>query len=609
MESRMRVNPGILTIHLAAALLCVLIFQPLAALGQDLVPVSSLAGGSSVFVFRNKAKAIRRVVATARPTVSREQRAENARRVKRQYIARVAPRRPKAQTVDPVRNPVSKSLPPAQGAVRFAGVGEFYLEKGDINLALEAFRDALSLDETNALAKTGYAEALTQKGNDHLAKGQFAAAKAMFLEALKFDNKNSAAYFGLGEAYTELNEVAEAIANYEKALESDQELTEIYVPLGILYYQNQQLDKADELLTKAVANDPNSSQGQFFLGLIRLTQDRDEEALAAFNKAKASDPKNAEAFFNAAEALVKLKRLDDSIADYKKATELKPDYFEAWYGLGEVYFAQGDHTNAITAYKNAIRLKNTEWELFQALAESYRITNNHLDAEANYRLASLFLTREPDYDKTKIAEFNSKIGLVIGKTCDIKEMQNMVCDWSDAIAALQKAVDITDDPIDHVNLGWAYFRAGHRQAELRNPAAARPFLEKARSALEKAANSGPPAEGFALQNLASVYIDLGDNKMAIETLNKLLTQRPDLDFARYALGVAYFKNNDFVNAEKWFRTAIERDPKNPVYYMALGNALISRKDSKGLRALIERVRPVDGPTADELERKRVAFKM
>ncbi len=219
------------------------------------------------------------------------------------------------------------------------------------------------------------------------------------------------------------------------------------------------------------------------------------------------------------------------------------------------------------------------------------------------------MPKKPGYDKAKVAEFNSKIGLVIGQQCDVNQAKRIICNWPSAIKALQKAVDETQNPVDYVNLGWAYFRAGHEEAENKNLPVATPFLENAKAALQKAVDSGPPAEDFALQNLASVYIDLGDNRSAIDTLNKLIPKRPDLDFARYALGVAYFKNNDFVNAEKWFRAAIDQDPKNVVYYMALGNALISRKDGKGLKALIDRIRPIDAAAADELDKKRIAFRM
>ena len=597
-------------IAISAVLIAAFVLAPAAAVSQDLVPVSSITGGSSVFVFRNAAKAVRTAVVRVKPTRTKAQRIETVKKVKKQYetLAKVTPRRVKAAVVDP-KTPISKSLPPAQGAIRFAGVGEFYLQKGEIDLAFEAFRDAIRLDETNVLAKTGYSEALAARGNELLEKDQPEPAKSMFLEALKFDSKNSAAYFGLAEAYAALDQTAEAIANYETALANDKDLTEIYVPLGILYYQAGEIAKADEMLSKAVASSAETAETQFFLGLVRMSQNRDEEALAAFTKAKTLDPTNADAFFNSAETLVRLKRVADAIPDYQKATELKPTFFDAWFNLGESHFVQGDYPKAIIAYQAAAKLKNNDWEVFSGLGETFRLTNEFEKAEANYRNAALFLAQVKDYDKAKVADLNSKIGLVIGQQCDINTQKNIVCAWPSAIKALQRAVDATGNPIDYVNLGWAYFRAGHEEAERKNMPVARPLLESAKVALQKAVDAGPPASDFALQNLASVNIDLGDNAAAIDTLNKLIKARPDLDFARYALGVAYFKNNDFANAEKWFRAAIEKEPKNVVYMMALGNALISRKDGKGLKVLIEQLKLVDPASAAELEKKRVAFRL
>jgi len=599
-----------LQIVTSAVIISILILSPIAASSQDLVAVSSLTGGSSVFVFRNTARAIKRTLVAVRPTRTNAQRIETVAKIKKQYetLAKVAPRRVKAVVVDPAK-PVSASLPPAQGAIRFAGVGEFYLQKGDLDLAFEAFRDALRLDETNVAARAGYSEALSTKGNELLLNEKADPAKAMFLEALKYDAKNSAAYFGLAEAYTELNQTAEAIANYEKALAGDPGLTEIYVPLGILYFQSGDITKADEVLSKAVAKSSESGEAQYFLGLVRSTQNRDEEALAAFTKAKTLDPTNADAFFRCGEALVRLKRYTEAIPEYKKATELKPNHFDAWFSLGETYFTLKDYPNATIAYQAAAKLKNNDWEVFSGLAESFRLTNDFEKAEANYRNASLFLAQVKDYDKAKLAEFNSKIGLVIGQQCDINTPKNIVCNWPSAIKALQRAVDASENPVDYVNLGWAYFRAGHEEAQRKNMAVAQPFLESAKTALQKAVDSGPPAADFALQNLASVYIDLGDNKSAIDTLNKLIQQRPDLEFARYALGVAYFKTNDFVNAEKWFRASLDKDPKNVTYMLALGNALLSRKDGKGLKVLIDQLRVLDPASADDLDKRRIAFRL
>lgn len=575
-------------------------------MAQDLVPVSSLTGGSSVFVFRSAARTAKKFVPTVKPKRTKVQRMETVAKVKKQYetIAKVAPKRAKSKVVDPFNMPKNvRTLPAAQGSRLFAGVGEYYSDKGEYEKSIEFYRDAATLDDTNKAAKAGLSEALAVKGNDLLVKDDAKTAKGIFLEALKFDSNNAAAYFGLAEVYAELDQLDEAIANYEKSLAFDKDLTEIYVPLGVLYYQKGEIAKADMLLTKALTLSPNSAETQFFLGLVRSAQNKDADALAAFQKSKAIDPTQAETHFYEAETLVRMKRTAESIAPYNKATELKPNYFDAWLGLGEAQYELGNYDEAIKAYKTATKLKNNDWMVFAGLGESYRLNKEFDNATGAYRNAALFYTQQKDYNKDTAADLYSKIGLSIGQQCDINIERAVQCQWPSAIKALQKAVELTNNPIDEVNLGWAYFRLAHPDAEARNLTVAKPNLDIAKGILEKAVAAGPPASDFALQNLASVQIDLGDYKGAIGTLNKLIERKPDLNFARYALGVAYFKSNDMNNAEKWLRAAIQSEPQNIGYMMALGDTLIGRKNGKEARKVVDMLRPLNAEYATRLDTK------
>ncbi len=579
---------------------------PLMTVAQDLVPVSSLTGGSSVFVFRNAARTAKRSAPVVKPTRTKAQRIEIVAKVKKQYetIAKVAPKRAKSKVVDPYKLPKNaRTLPAAEGSRLFAGVGEYYSDKGEYERSIEFYRDAVALDDKNKAAKAGLSEALAIKGNDLLVKEQPSLAKIVFTEALTFDSNNAAAYFGLAEVYADLNETKEAIANYEKSLANDKDLTEIYVPLGVLYYQTGDIAKADTLLTKALTLSPNSAETQFFLGLVRFAQDRNAEALTAFQKSKSIDPGQAETHFYEAETLVRLKRREDSIAGYKRSTELKPNYFDAWLSLGEAQYELGKYDEAIKAYKAALKLKNNDWTVFAGLGEAYRKNNEFDSAAGAYRNAALFYTQQKEYDKETAADLYSKTGLVIGQQCDINMERAIVCQWQSAIKALQKAVELTNNPIDQVNLGWAYFRLAHPDAEGRNMAAAKPNLDIAKDILQKAAATGPPASDFALQNLAAVQIDLGDFKGAIETLSKLIERKPDLNFARYALGVAHNKSGDLAGAEKWLRAAIQNEPQNIGYMMALGDTLIARKNGKEARKIVDMMRPLSAESALMLDTK------
>lgn len=570
----------------------------------QLIAMSSITGGSSVFVFRNVAKAVKRFVAAVKPTRTKAQRLETVAKIKKQYdtIAKVTPRANRATVLEPDKLPKNvKTLPAPAGSKLFAGVGQYYNDKGDFEKAMEFFRDAISLDETNVSAKSGLSESLSLKGNDLLIKDQASAAKGVFLEALKYDPKNSAAYFGLGEVYNETDQAAEAIASYEKSLENNKDLTEIYVPLGILYYQAGEIAKADSLLTKALAFSADSAETQFFLGLVRSTQNRSEEALVAFQKAKTIDATLAEAFYYSGEMLIRLKRTAEAVPDYKKAVDIKPAYFDAWFALGEAYYELGNFPEAIIAYKAAVRLKNNDWEVYAGLGEAYRQNKEFELAEANYNLATIFLGNSKEPNKETLADLYSKVGLSVGQQCDINIQKNIACKWPVAIRALKKATELTENPIDYVNLGWAYFRFGHGDFERGDMAAARPNLELAVVALQKAVVAGPPASEFALQNMAAAQIDLGDNKSAIDTLTRLIAVRPDLNFSRYALGVAYNKSGDLANAEKWLREAVDKEPQNVAYLTALGDTLIARKNGKEAKKIVERIRPLNAQAAANME--------
>lgn len=585
----------------------------LPAAAQDLVPVSDITGGSSVFVFRNSAKsAPKRFATTAKPSRSKVQRLEVASKIKKQYETQATtdPRRIRAKVVEPGKIPPSaKTMPKNQASILFAGVGEYYIDKGLLDDAIDVFREAVTLDDKNVTAHLGLSDALARKGNDLLVKDQAATAKAFFQEALKDNPKNSAAYFGLGAVYADLDQNAEAIASYEHSLENDKDLTEIYVPLGILYYQTGEIAKADEMLTKALVKSADNAETQFFLGLIRYSQNRNDEALAAFQKAGMIDPTYTEAFYRAGETLVRLKRSKDAIAAYQQAISLKANHFEAFLGLAEANFELENYTDAISAYKAAAKLKNDNAEVYAGLGDAYRLAGKYNDAEANYNLATVFLSRNPNFNKDEAADIYSKIGYSIGRQCEVNMRQFIACKWPTAVKALEKAVELSGNQLDNANLGWAYYNLARMDIDAKLPDQARPKLELAKSTLQKALGGNPAIDDGILQNLGAVQIDLGDFAGAIESLKPVVNRRPDWVFSAYALGTAYFKVNDFDNAAKTFRAAVDKDPNNVAALSSLGYAEIKRKNGKEVRKVIDRLKALSPADAFKLEQAAKAAKL
>lgn len=544
--------------------------------GQGLVPISDIAGGSTVFVFRTSAKsAPRRFVSKVKVGQSKQQRQDNARKVNRQFVAlaKVAPRRERTASIDP--NNYAKGFPtlsPGEASKLFAGVGEWYMDRSDYNNALDFFREANTMDKVNTRASFGLSEALSLKGNELLATDKARAAKEFFDEALKYNPKNAPAYFGLGEFYTDASQDAEAQKNYELAIANDPELTEIYVPLGVLYYQKGEIAKADTLLTKALAVSPDDAQTQYFLGLIRYAQNQNPEALAAFTKAKTIDPKYAEAFYQSGETLSRTKNYREAIADFKTATGLKADYFEAWLGLGSANYELGNYAEAVTAYKEAVRLRNNNAEAYENLADAHRQVNNYNDAESAYNLANVFIIRNAGFNKQDAADIYAKASFMIAKQCEIDNKRNAPCRWETAVRHLEKAIALSQNSVDYANLGWAYYNWARWDISRNNAAAAQPRLIKAKENLQQAVASNPKFFEGPLLNLGLVLNDLGDHAGAVEALKRVVEKEPKWAFALNELGIAYRKQNNYKEAVKQFKKAIEKDEKFGAAVYNLGEA-------------------------------------
>ncbi len=537
--------------------------------GQQLVSVSDITGGSSVFVFRTSSKAApRKFVSRVRTARTTTQRTETARKLNKQYVAlaKVAPRRQRTASVNPddPRLPKVKTMPASEAARLFAGVGEYYMDRDDFDRAIDFFREAVQLDGKYPVARSGLSEALALKGNEELVRDARPTARRFFEEALSYNPNNAPAHFGLGEVFSVDEKDAEARISYEKALANDKELTEIYVPLGILYYKVGEIAKADEFLTKAMALEPNDGETQFFLGLIRYSQNRNDEALVAFRKATAADPSLAEAFYHTGETLMRLNRYSDAQTDFQKAKDLRPSYFEAWLGLGSSHYEQGNWAEAVTAYEQATKLRNNNAEAFENLADAYRQIPNFEKAEANYKLAALFIERTPDFNKEQAADIYSKSAYMVAKQCEVNRARNMRCRWGDAITYLEKANEFSGAGLDTANLGWAYYNSAREDLSFSDNAAAQPKLVKAKAALQTAATGNNKYSAGPLVNLGRVLSDMGDHSGAIDAFNKALGIEPDWAFALNELGSVYRKQNKFKEAAAQFKKAASKEEKNPV---------------------------------------------
>lgn len=583
----------------------------------DIVVSRDISGGSSVFTFPKSRKARqrkfrstnRRSRAKRNRTVA--QRRSKRTRIRRQYntLAKVTNRVKRIKVVDPVKLPSVKTQSSEDASVVYVGIGQYYINQGNDDEALRYYKEAVFLDQNNEDAKSGVSDLLVKKADPLLDKGEYKVAILLYQDAIKNNPENSAAYAGLGEAFDETEEDDKAIENYEKALSIDAELTEIYAPLGILYYRKGRIADADNFLTKALANAEDDFETQYFLGLVRFAQNRNEEALEAFRKAALADEANAEPRYYLGETFERLDETTKAIAELERATQLDPSYLDAWFDLGVAQYNAGNYQKAADAYEQALKLKNNYAQAYENLGDAYRqLADEETEtreryklfqkANSKYNLAVTLIQNDPkiaeEYSADELDDLYNKYGFSLGQQNILAAQQAIRHSWNKAFEILTKAAEINPSAIDYANLGWAYYNSA-RVKLTTDPAGAKADLTQAKQNLEKALSMNPDANvtDAARLNLGTTLIDLEDFDGAISNLKVVTENRNEWSFANYALGVAYFKKNNYKPAIEQFEKAISKDKDYIAAYSGLGNAYLKQNDSKNVKKVIERLQKLN----------------
>jgi DNA-binding winged helix-turn-helix (wHTH) protein/tetratricopeptide (TPR) repeat protein len=184
--------------------------------------------------------------------------------------------------------------------------------------AIDAFKQAIAIDASYALAYSGMADAYFRLSNIHfpprevLPKAREAALKAVeidenlaeahsslalihvyfdhnwiraeqeFRRALELDPYLVSAHQRYGSYLTFMGRFEEAIRHYETALELDPFSLQVNMNLATAYYLRGEYDRAVNHLQKTVELEPDYMPIHFVLGCVYIQQNRLEEAIKEF---------------------------------------------------------------------------------------------------------------------------------------------------------------------------------------------------------------------------------------------------------------------------------------------------------------------------------------
>jgi len=169
-----------------------------------------------------------------------------------------------------------------ESAVVDNGLGNYFLEHGELNRGLDYIRHALQLQPQMEEAQLNYAMAMLRLGkfDDAIDECQKILAR----------RDNLRARVNLGSALAAQGKTDEAIEQYRLAIQAQPDLAEAHFNLGNALYRTGKLDDAISEFQLAIQFKPAMAAAHFNLGAIYLAEGKRDLAITEFNEALRLQP-------------------------------------------------------------------------------------------------------------------------------------------------------------------------------------------------------------------------------------------------------------------------------------------------------------------------------
>ena len=239
-----------------------------------------------------------------------------------------------------------------------ARVGEIYYEKGELDLALEAYRKITMVEPTTENARVAY----INMGNIFDDTQQYDAAIEAYQKALSISDKDDGAYYNLGIAYKHADKPDLAIDSWRRAAELNDNSPRAPMALADYYYEKKLYDLAEKEYQRIIQKWPAIQEAHFKMATIYYKRDELEFALKAYARVIEINDKNdlaRKALINSAIIVSKQATDEEGINKARdlitRALLIKPGDAETLFSLGIIYFKQEMYDRAIETFYQSIK--------------------------------------------------------------------------------------------------------------------------------------------------------------------------------------------------------------------------------------------------------------
>jgi tetratricopeptide (TPR) repeat protein len=246
----------------------------------------------------------------------------------------------------PWSQPFEPTPTPTRAPQSYILEAEAYYGQGQLDKAIEAYEQAVTIDPGDTAARIRLAQLLTLRLRTAEALSQ--AQRAVLLEP-----SNPPALAVLCQALDAEGQYAEAFDACECAIELDPEYAEAYAYLAKVYVDTGDWIPARQYAQQAVDLNYQSMDAHYNQGYVLEAQGRYRQAVEAYENAIILHPNLTPLYISAGQNHRVLGQFTEAIDRFEKATRLDPANPAGYDQLGWTYYTSGQYSRAVDTLEQA----------------------------------------------------------------------------------------------------------------------------------------------------------------------------------------------------------------------------------------------------------------
>jgi tetratricopeptide (TPR) repeat protein len=405
------------------------------------------------------------------------------------------------------------------------------------------------------------------------------------LNLMKSDLKNFPnAYFQAGDFYLRVNDLDDAMKQYEEGIQKDASHRNTYLKHEIeAYVRSGKNNLAYEKNEQILKNDPKDPEARGLRATFMLDRGDVNTAMAELQSVVTAKPNNWVARFNLGRAHFARGEYEQARQEFEQSLQVRPDYMPARLAQIQVSLLRGDIAGALHQADETIRIapNNIEARVMKAAA---------LQREQHFDDARTILNQIIE-KRPKQVDTLLELGVLDLNQKKFKDAQDVFRRAWEAdpnnlrgLLGESRAYLLDNQPDKSVQLIEAESKARPANLELQrevgNAEMSAGQYDKAvttyQSLLAKVAE--PKQQSGVWTLLGETYLRKGDVQQAINSLEKAHQQVPQNASLTTDLGLLYDMQNKPDVARKYYEASIKIDPNNA---LALNNLAYLISQSNG----------------------------